>query len=140
MVDGSEVDAALLAILQGDATLSALMPDGIWFDVANPGATRFVIVAQLAEADEPMFGATAFESYTYLVKAVAPGKSAKDTVLPAARRIRELLDGALLTPDGYGDMRCARIERVRYSELDEINDVRWHHRGGHYEVIVSPTD
>lgn len=140
MVDGSEVDAAILAILAGDPTLTALMPDGIWFDVAIPGATRFVIVAQLVSADEPMFGGAAFETYTYLVKAVAPGKSAADSVLPAAKRIRELLDGAVLNPDGYSDMRCARIERVRYSELDEINDVRWHHRGGHYEVIVSPTE
>ena len=140
MVDGSEVDAALLAILEGDAELGALLPDGVYMDIAAPEATRFVLVAQLSESDEPMFGACAFETYLYLVKAVAPGKSAGDTVLPASRRIRELLDGAVLNPSGYADMRCARVERVRYSEFDAINDVRWHHRGGHYEIIVSPAD
>lgn len=136
--DSSDVDAAILAILESDSALAALMPDGVWFDVAVPGATRFVLVAQLAHDDQPMFNGTAFETFLYLVKAVAPGKSAAATVKPAAARINELLEQAVLTPAGYSDMRCARVERVRYSELDAVADVRWHHRGGHYEVIVSP--
>jgi hypothetical protein len=136
--DTSEIDAALLAILEGDSVLQTLMPDGVWFDVAIPGATRFVLVAQLAAEDEPMFNATAFETILYLVKAVAPGKSGKDTVKPAALRIRELLDDAVIEPIGYSCMRCARVQPVRYSELDAVADLRWHHRGGHYEVIVSP--
>jgi hypothetical protein len=63
MADSSEVDAALLARL-ADSELAALLPDGVWFDVAAPGATQFVLVAQLSHADEPMLdGATAFETY-----------------------------------------------------------------------------
>lgn len=141
MADSSEVDAALLARLASDSELAALLPDGVWFDVAAPGATQFVLVAQLSHEDEPMLdGGTAFETYLYLVKAVSPGKSGADTVKPAAAKINALLENAVLQPSGYSDMRCARVERVRYSELDEINDVRWHHRGGHYEIMVSPTD
>ena len=56
----------------------------------------------------------------------------------AAARIHEVLEHALLMPEGYVDMHCARVERVREQERDDINEVRWNHRGGHYEVWVTP--
>lgn len=138
MPDSSAVDAAIVAKLASDAALMALTPDGVYFDLAPEGSKTFVLVAHLAHVDEPLLdGATAWEQFTYLVKAVTPGPSA-ETAKAAAARIHELLEDAQLMPEGYVDMRCARVERVREQERDDINEVRWNHRGGHYEVWVSP--
>jgi hypothetical protein len=136
--DSSAVDAAIVAKLAGDATLMALTPNGVYFDLAPEGSSAFVLVAQLAHHEEPLLqGKTAWEEFTYLVKAVAPGSSA-DVAKAAAARIHEVLEDALLMPDGYVDMRCARVERIRAQEIDDINELRWNHRGGHYEVWVTP--
>jgi hypothetical protein len=59
-------------------------------------------------------------------------------VKTAAARIHTLLQLGTLTATGYTLMRLARLERVRYTEVDEDTDARWQHRGGHYEVMVSP--
>ena len=138
MPDSSAVDAAIVAKLAGDATLMALTPHGVYFDLAPEGSSAFVLVAQLTHHEEPLLqGKTAWEEFTYLVKAVAPGSSA-DVAKAAAARIHEVLEDALLMPDGYVDMRCARVERIRAQEIDDINELRWNHRGGHYEVWVTP--
>lgn len=139
MPDSSAVDAALKAKLAGDAALMALTPDGVYFDLAPEGSKQFVLLAHLAHVDEPVFGGTAWEQFTYLVKAVTPGPSA-DTAKAAAARIHEVLEGALLMPEGYVDMYCGRVERVREQERDDINEVRWNHRGGHYEVWVTAAE
>jgi hypothetical protein len=135
--DSSAVDAAIVAKLSSDGPLMALLPDGVYFDLAPEGSSAFVLVAQLAHHDEPLLGGeTAWEEFTYLVKAVAPGPSG-DVVKAAAARIHEVLQHALLNPAGYVDMHCARVERPRDQEIDDINEARWNHRGGHYEVWVT---
>lgn len=139
--DSSEVDSAVVALLTNDDELAALMPDGVSFDVSLKGASRFVIVSQLAHEETRMFGGTAWEVFTYLVKAVArnsSGASAEGNVRRAAARIHELLEGAVLTVTGYQVMLCKRLERVRFTEVDEDNDARWQHRGGQYELWASP--
>jgi len=137
--DSSAVDAALVAKLAGDAALMALTPDGVYFDLAPEGSKQFVLVGHVAHVDEPAFGGTAWEVFTYVVKAVTPGPSA-ETAKAAAARIHEVLDGARLEPVGYVDMHCARVERVREQERDDLNEVRWNHRGGHYEIWVTATE
>ena len=138
MPDSSAVDAALVAKLAGDATLMALTPDGVYFDLAPEGSKSFVLVAHLAHVDEPLFnGGTAWEQFTYLVKAVTPGPSARDGESGGGADSRAA-GGRAAEPEGYVDMRCARVERVREQERDDINEVRWNHRGGHYEIWVSP--
>jgi hypothetical protein len=140
MPDSSAVDAALVAKLAGDAPLMALTPDGVYFDLAPEGSKHFVLVGHVAHVDEPMLGGqTAWEVFTYVVKAVTPGPSA-ETAKAAAARIHEVLENALLMPDGYVDMHCARVERVREQERDDLNEVRWNHRGGHYEIWVTPAE
>lgn len=139
MADSSEVDSAIVAKLMADAQLTAAMPDGIFFDEASQGKTKFVIVSLVTEFDTPMFNARAFEDATYLVKAVALGSSGAD-VKTAAARIDAVLDGQPLTITGYKLMTLQRVERVRYTEVDEIDkSIRWQHRGGRYQVMASPT-
>ena len=137
MSDSSDVDNALIAKLIADAPLTALMPDGVYFDEAAPGKTKFVIVSLVTSFDTPMLRARAFEEATYLVKAVALSTSGGD-VKSAAARIDTLLDGGTLTVSGYSLMYMQRVERLRMTEVDAVDpSIRWQHRGGHYEVMVS---
>ena len=137
MADSSDVDNAIIAKLLADASLTALMPDGVYFDEAAPGKTKFVIVSLVTEFDTPMLRSRAFEEATYLVKAVALSTSGGD-VKSAAARIDVLLDGGTLTVAGYSLMYMQRIERLRITEVDGVDpSIRWQHRGGRYEVTVS---
>lgn len=140
MPDSSAVDAAVVSRLLNDATLAGLMPGGVFWDVASSGATKptkFVIVSQVIHEDEAMFNATAFERFTYLIKAVELATSGAN-IQAAAARIQTLLHDATFTVTGYGLMTSHRLERIRYTEVDEMNaDTRWQHRGGRYVVEVS---
>lgn len=139
MADTSAVDAAVLAALSGDATLLALMTDGVFWDVAPNGLTKFVIVSQVAHEDENAFSGRTFESILYLVKAVDRSAAGSD-VKTAAARIDTLLQDVALTITGYAHSLTRRLERVRYTEVDDIDlNIRWQHRGGRYELFVSPT-
>ena len=138
MPDTAAVDTALLAKLGADATLTTLMPGGIWFDVGPHGVEKFVLVAQLAHEDHYLFGGSAWEVITYLIKAVALSTSVTDAKA-AASRIHTLLQDGTLTPTGYGLMRMQRAERVRFTEVDQQTDARWQHSGAHYEVWVQPS-
>jgi hypothetical protein len=138
MADSADVDAAVIAKLLADAPLMAIATDGIFFDVAKHGATRFVIVSQLAHDDADSFNAAAWEEFEYLVKAVVLSTAGAD-VKTAAARIQVALQDAQLTPAGYTTMRCRRVGRVRFTEPDDDNaDARWQHQGGRYSVWTSP--
>jgi hypothetical protein len=139
MPDPVEVDKAVIARLLADAPLMALCSDGIWWDVAKHGATRFVIVSQIDHADVDMFNGAAFEEFEYMVKAVVLSTTGVD-VNTAAARIHIALQDAPLTPTGYTVTRCRRTGRVpAFTEPDDDNpDARWAHRGGTYQVVVSP--
>lgn len=137
MPDSSEIDAAISAKLLADATLMALVPDGVYFDVAKKSANRFVIISLLSGLDEPMLGGRAYEAPLYLVKAVDHSTSGLN-VKAAAARIDVLLDHQPLTITGYGLMMMRREERIRITEGDPNDeDNRWQHRGGHYAVTAS---
>jgi hypothetical protein len=139
MADTSAVDAALIALLAGDATLTGLLPHGVHWDLAPTGATAFVIVSQIDHDDAyTMPNKTLWETALYLVKAVTAGSS-RSVVTQAAQRLYELLQDAPLAPVGYTPVVVQRIKRVpAYTQVDEVTDARWQHGGGHYEVIVSP--
>lgn len=139
MADPADVDAAVVAKLAGDATLLALMTDGVFFGLAPNGLTKFVEVSLVTHHDEPDFDAAAYEMSIYRVKAVdrAPDMEAVEA---AAARIHTLLQNVPLTITGYAHMLTRRTERVRYPEVDDIDpNTRWQHLGGLYEVFVSPT-
>lgn len=139
MADPSSVDAAIVAKLVGDSTLMNILTDGVWIDVAKNGAQRFAIVSLVAHEDGYSFNNSAFEKSIYLVKAVILNASGAD-VKTAAARIHTLLQDVALTITGYAHSLTRRAERIRYTEVDDINpEIRWQHRGGRYEIFVSPT-
>jgi hypothetical protein len=136
--DSSDIDAAVIGILQNDAALKALMPDGVYMDEAPPNSKRFVIVSLVLSEDRSAFpGKRVIESIVYLVKAVMLN-STNGNVKGAAARIDELLESKPLTVNGYGWMTCNREERVRYTEVDDVDaTIRWQHRGGRYRVEMA---
>lgn len=137
MADSSAIDAALVAKLVNDGALMALMSDGVFFDEAKQGATKFVIVSLLQEADEGRFNGRAYEDALYLVKAVELGMSGTNAKAAAAR-IDALLEDVSLSITGYAWMTTHREARVRMVEVDEVDpSIRWQHRGGHYRVEAS---
>lgn len=145
MADSSAIDNALMAMLGSDAALLALCPNGVYYDEAPAGMTRFVIVSLVVSFDEPMFGARAFEDGVYLVKAVMLS-TAGGNIAAAAARIDALLDPQAiesppvspLTVAGYAITSVRRVERVRSTEVDDIDrTIRWFHRGGRYQVMAS---
>lgn len=141
MSDSSDVDAALVALLQTDSALAALMPTGVFvfMDEAPTGSKQFVIVSLVAEHDEPVFEGRAFEDAVYLVKAVELSTVAVKNIKTAAARIDALLERGTLTIAGYGLMVMRRVERVRATEVDQVDStLRWQHRGGRYQLMVAP--
>lgn len=140
MPDSSAIDNALIAYLASDATLLALVPNGIFWDEAPPNSTRFVIVSLVVAFDEPKFGGRAYEDIVYQVEARMLS-SAGGNIKDAAARIDELLEdqefgiGSPAGVNGYAFMTCHRIERVRFTEVDvEDRSKRWLRRGGRYRV------
>ena len=139
MASTAAVDAALIARLASDATLTASAPGGVFRDTAPQGvSTPFVIVTQLTHEDVYAIGSQAYESLVYLVKAVDLSTSGL-AAQSAADRIQVLLQGATPTVTGYRVMLIQRDERVAYTEVDDAGDRRWQHRGGRYLVMVEAT-
>jgi hypothetical protein len=134
--DSAALDTAILAKLQGDATLAAILTDGIYFDVAASGKTRFGIVSLSTDREDYAFDGSIEES-VYIVKAVVLDTS-PTSAKTAAARIHTLLQNTPLTVTGFDHLALRRTERIRYTEVDaENNDIRWQHSGGRYEAWVS---
>lgn len=145
MSDSSDIDAALVAKLQADSALTALMPDGVFMDeagksiVTGGNSTRFVIVSLVEEVDVAKFGGRAFEDALFLVKAVEQKPATgSGNIKAAAALIDVLLEDGTLTVAGYTHMVLCREARVRITEVDDVDpSIRWWHRGGHYRVQQS---
>jgi hypothetical protein len=137
MPDTSQITNGLIATLAADATLLALMPNGVYYDLAPQGATRYVIVSLFEAIDVAEFGRRAIESALYLVKAVALSSAlpAMDDIRAAAARIDDLLEDVPFEADGYEWITTYRTEPKRITEPDgENRSTRWFHRGGMYRV------
>lgn len=129
---------ALIAKLAGDATLTAAMPDGVYYGDGPAHARNFVLVDLLDGDDEPMLGGgRAWTDLLFLVKAVSLGDSAL-TANAAAERIDDLLENGSLTIPGFSLMTMRRTSPVRALEVDGVDrSIRWQHAGGTYQVMVS---
>lgn len=138
MPDSSDIDAALVVKLSGDAALLALCPDNVFVDEAPEGAKRFVIVSLVDEEDVRTFGGRAYEDALFLVEARMLSTVAGANIKAAAARIDVLLENATLAVAGYTHMTLHRESRVRMTEVDEVDpSIRWYRRGGNYRVMVS---
>jgi hypothetical protein len=136
--DSSAIDAALIARLSADAPLTALCPDGIFWDMAPPGMQRFVLISLTAADDAPVFEGRAWEDTLYLVKAVMLSTVANTKPKEAAARIDQVLEGATLAATGFDTMIVRREQRFRTTEVDPRDPtIRWFHRGGWYRAVMS---
>jgi hypothetical protein len=137
MANSSLILNALIAKLGSDAALLALMPNGVYEDVAYAArATRFVIVSQIISTDVSLFTrGRAFEDALFLVE--ARSRDGGD-VNAAAERIDVLLEDGTLTVAGYGLMKMHREEFIRVVEVDDVDlTIRWQRRGGRYRVQMA---
>ena len=141
--DSSDIDNAIVAKLAADATLLSYCPNGVYWDEAPQGATKFVIVSLVEEVDNPVFNHRAFEDALYLIEARMLS-TANGNIKAAAARIDALLDDQPLligSPPapvaGYTGMAMFRESRVRMTEIDEVDpSIRWFRRGGNYRVVM----
>jgi hypothetical protein len=139
MANSSDVDETLMNKLAADPELTTLLPDGVWWALADPHATRFLLVSQIEHDDAYVLtNRVGWERFVYLVKAVTRGYSGVD-VNAAENRIYALLHHGTMTVPGYHPpMVMQRLERIRYPETDEATNTRWQHCGGQYEVTITP--
>ena len=141
MADTSDIASALIAKLGSDAELLSLCPNGVYWDEAPPGSTRFVIVAFINAIDRGVFGKRAIEEGIYLVEARMLSTVQGANIKRAAARIDELLEDQPLTVAGYTWSTMHRVEPVRLTEVDEVDpSIRWNRRGGQYFIEMSHTD
>lgn len=139
--DSSDIDAALITRLSGDAALLALAPNGVYMDQAPAGSTAFVILSLIDEIDIEQYGSTAYEDALYLIeyrerKPTTGAGNAK----AAAKRIHDLLEDQPLTVAGYAWMTVHREHRERHTETDDLDaSIKWNRRGGQYRVQFSGT-
>lgn len=141
MATTREIDTAIITRLASDAELTALMPGGVHWDLATLGATRYVVVSQLAsETHYVLPNVILWERLMYLVKVVAKGATVTEVVEQAYDRIFALLQNqeAALDLATYTARMLRMVERVRISENNEQTDQRWQHEGAHYEVLAVP--
>lgn len=138
MADSSDIDAALVQKLGSDPQLLALCPNGVYFDEAPPGSTRFVIVSIIESLDVATFGGRAFEDVLYMVEARMLSSIPGANVKAAAKRIDDLLDDQPLAATGYTWMTMHREQRLRITEVDDADtSIRWLRRGGRYRVQMA---
>ena len=145
MGDSAAIDDALVARLLADAALMALVPDGVFVDeagaslVTGGNATRFVIVSLVEEHDVQKFGGRAYEDALYQVEARMLSTVAGADITAAAARLDALLEDQPLTVAGYAPMALYRESRIRLTEIDDADaSIRWHRRGGHFRLVMSP--
>jgi hypothetical protein len=135
----TDIDMAVINVLKADAALKALLPDGVWYDVAPFNSKRYVIVSLFDPIDFNVFGQRAIEDNTYLVKSVGLSTVLSSTQSgTAADLIDDLLDGVTLTIPGFASAYCERNpnnSRIRQSRPDQIDaSILWHEAGGFYRV------
>jgi hypothetical protein len=144
MADSSEIDDALVARLAGDAELQTLLPDGVWFDLAPQGATKFLYLELGDNRDAVAQGRPGHrrvqEDCIYTVQACVQEPNAV-AAAAAALRIDALLEDQPLALTAYRNTAIFRVSRIRKQASDEADAaLRWQYRGGRYQVVVTPTD
>lgn len=139
MINASEVERAIIGVLTADPELTGYLPDGVYWDLAIQGSTRFAIVsASTSRAQSEFHGLDSFRVLVYVIKAVVLS-GGTSVIAQADARIQALIDRqplALPAAAGAGLMVMRWLDRVRYTET--VDTGVWQHRGARYEVIVTP--
>lgn len=140
MADSSDIHAALIAVLQNDAVLQALLPDGVYMDEsARTDAKQFVIVTLNDSHDEAIFGRRGWEDKLYQVVAISRS-GILTNMKAAAARIDVLLEDVPLVVAGYAWMKTAREREIDVRRRDDLDKAMvWFVRGGFYRVQMSLT-
>lgn len=138
MADSSDIDAALIDVLQQDPALQALLPDGVFIDeMATTSAQRFIMVTVFDHADQGVFGGTGWEDTLYSVQAIARS-GVLTNMKAAAARIHTVLQDVPLVVPGYTWMQTARERRIDLRQRDAFDkSIYWFLRGGFYRVQMS---
>jgi len=140
--DSGEIDNALLDVLNADAELRALAPDGVYFGAAQQGKEQFVLVSlvehlTLAQMAAPT-ARRAAEAVQYIVKAMLMNGADADA-RKAGARIDALLEDQTIAIDGYTCLSIVRTNRIREKEPDAVEpSIYWLHRGGYYRITAAP--
>src|SRR5262252_313812 len=123
--DSGDIDRVVLDTLKADSALVALMPGGVYFNLAPPNLTRgFVLVTIDRSTDEDLFQHRGLEEVRYVVQGVALSRDvALGPMRDTAARIDTLLNGdpPLATPTAYASIDCVRDERLAESVVDELD-------------------
>ncbi|MGE0363369.1 MAG: DUF3168 domain-containing protein [Vicinamibacterales bacterium] len=124
------VDAALVALLQADATLAGLAPGGVYPEMApEQNSTPYVVVILETHEDVQEENRPAYEQATYLVVAIDKADDAA-AANAAYGQVHAALTAATLAPSGYHTMDLVRTGRMRQAERD--GSVIWRYVGGRY--------
>lgn len=140
MANTGDVQKRIVEILAGDPDLQGLAPDGVYIDVADENAQRYIVITLIAHVDDPLFDGDRDEHFRFQIRAVGLASSSTTGLDAAAARIYALLDRlADLAIPNYSTIRCQRAEYVDDRRPDAANaSIWWLHRGGAYVVDVQP--
>lgn len=139
MSDPAEVIKAVVAKLDADATLLALVPAGAYRNVAPAEVQKAVIVELVIHQDVYAMRSVAYDKTFVRVKAVERSKSTTG-VDAAAARIQDVLQDQALTITGYRHRSTRRMEHIAEVETDDDDpEEHWQMAGGIYEIWAVPT-
>jgi hypothetical protein len=128
------IDAMMMTVLGGDATLATLAPGGVWRGLAPEGTAGTVVVFSNASGtDDYTLKTRAYTVYRYLVKAIAPGESSVPAN-NAASRIDALLSDATPTLASGTLMSMRREQTVSMPEAR--GGETYQHAGGYYTIYA----
>jgi hypothetical protein len=138
--DSAALVNAVIAKLNGDTPLLALVPNGVYEDVGPPGATKFVVVSLIIGTDTSVFvHGRVIEDLLLLIEARVrfTGRNDVGAASAAAARIDALLEDGTVDAAGYLVTAIRRDEPVHNTEVDEVDPtIRWKRRGGRYRLTA----
>lgn len=135
-LEAASAEEYLYATLHGDATLAALVPNGIWNTQADEDTPYPIVVFQLMSAlDTSAVGANRiWTDMVYLVKAI--GQTADPGALdPIAARIDALLHRASGSASDGTVWAIVREQVIRMPE--NVAGRFYRHSGGMYRIYAS---
>lgn len=135
----AQIGAMLEAVYDGDATLKALVPFGVFPDMV-PQKTKLPALVYAVGDTQPLRalrGATVGWTVEFLVVALDEGQvKAREAMLQAAERIIGLLDQQKPTVDGWRIVKLMLTRALSGSEDREGRIVR--RSGGQFRVWLEP--